>query len=601
MISMLLGSGGRSNQAWLENPSNPLDDGEAEVNTARTDAGVRVNREAILGHPAVWGAICKVSRAVGILPVDIYRYSGEDELQDKQHPLHRILSKRPDVELSPFVFKQKLTADAMGGNAYAYVWRDRDRRPLGLWPLNPELTCPVRMNNRLYYGTVLPITNEVRKLDAANVVHIKGLSFDAVEGYDVVTILRNAFALGLGQRKYRGIYFKNNGKPNVVVEAPAELDDEARNRLMASFRAAASGLENAHRAVLLEEGVKLHEYGATARDSQLLDGEEHELVQIANIYGIPPSWLGAKTNVSYKSLEQDTKLFWNNAVLPWIVQIEEELNEKLLTPEEKAADSHVIKFDRNEFEWADMQTRFAAYNLGISGGWLNRDEVRRWENLNAIPGGVGSEFLVPLNMGTATDTPSDPTGDTDEDDDGDPVDPADQQKADDDAEEQEQQDAAKTKAHKEGSNDRQRRNESRQPGSRESARLQVVQEIFARDVARMVGRIATAAARAAKADASRFATWLDGIETEHGRTVADAIDPPARAMGLDGPSMVQGFIGFVRSELLELSGQATSGPALAEAITTWSARRLADPAGLAATIQFKRFTKEGECDARKQG
>ena len=325
----------RSVQSYFENPENPIDEEEAEEELyGSTDAGVKVTRERVLGHPTVWGAISKISRSIAMLPVDIYRKKGKDENVDEKHPLHQILTMRPDVELTPFALKQKITHDAFFGNAYVYIWRDGNGRPTGVWPLNPEVTCSVRDNNRLWYGTVLPISNKVRRLDPANVIHIKGLSWDAIEGYDVLRILRNAFALPMGQRKYRAIYFKNNGKPNLALEAPPELEDDARDRLIKNWKKAGSGLHNAHKAVLLEQGVKVHEYGSNAKESQLLDAEEHEIVQIANVFGMPPSWLGAKTNVSYKSLEQDTKLYMNCAVLPWVVHFEEEFQWNLLSTAE---------------------------------------------------------------------------------------------------------------------------------------------------------------------------------------------------------------------------------------------------------------------------
>ena len=52
-----------------------------------------------------------------------------------------------------------------------------------------------------------------------------------------------------------------------------------------------------------------------------------------------------------------------------------------------------------------MTERYAAYAIGITNGFLSRDEVRAAENYNAIPGGKGKEYLVPLNMAPAGQTP----------------------------------------------------------------------------------------------------------------------------------------------------------------------------------------------------
>lgn len=541
MISALI----RSAQQRLENPANTLDEAAyEEATTTGTDSGVRVTRDTILGHPAVWSSIRRISSTIGMLPLDIYRRDGEDETLDNAHPLHRILSQRPDVELTPFTLKQRIVHDLLLGNAYVYVWRDGAGRPVGMWPLDPTCTVPVRQNNRLYYGTVIPITNQVRKLDPRNVIHCKGLSWDCIEGYDVVRTLRHAFALGLGQRKYRGIYFRNNGRPNVALEAPPELTEEARERLVKSWRRAASGLENAHRAVLLEEGVKVHEYGSSAKDSQLLNAEEHELVQIANIFSIPPSRLGAKTNVSYKSLEQDNKLYFNDGILPLVTLIEEEMNEKLRTNAEIQSDSHVIKFDRNEFEWADMATRFSAYNIGIQGGWLNRDEVRRFENLNAIPDGAGKPYFVPQNVAI---TGEDGT-----------VTPVNQP-----AEEEPEEDTEEAKDPEEEPTEEESEDDT------EDERTKALDAILRRDIGRMVGRVSVATAKVARKETHTFIAALNDLEKSHSRTVREAISEPARAIKLDPETLVARFFERSKATLLELAGEHSDGESLSRSIERW--------------------------------
>lgn len=523
---MLTWLSSRSASESMENPANPLGkDDDDFARSSGTDSGIRVTREKILGHPTVMACHNILTRAVARLPVHVYKREGEGKNVDTSHPADYLLRHRPDPEMSPFVFKQTLMYHALRGNAYAYVFRDGNRRPTGILPLNPEMTAPIREGGKLWYGTI--IDNETRRLDASDVIHIKGLSFDGREGHDIVRILRDAFSLGLGQRKFRAIYFKNNGRPNVALEAPPEMSEQARENLIKSWKKASAGLENAHRAVLLEEGVKVHAYSSTVRDSQLIEGEEHEIVQIANIYCVPPSRVGAKTNVSYKSLEQDNQRFLDDGVDPWLVQIEEECREKLLSQNERRNDTHTIKFNRRAVVQANMRDRAAFYNLGIMGGWLNRDEVRAAEDYNPIPDGEGQEFLVPLNMGAAG---------------------MDEPPADEDDPDSQQQDNNRT-AH-------------------------IFQQILARDRARMIGRIGQDAHRVAR-KGENFLDWLDKLEEKHGRTVSEALLPSLRGLGhddLQANTIVAEFVRSIHSELDDLSGQhsAATFPA---AIEAWEAKR----------------------------
>jgi len=46
----------------------------------------------------------------------------------------------------------------------------------------------------------------------------------------------------------------------------------------------------------------------------------------------------------------------------------------------------------------DTETRIKAYAIAIQNGILNRNEVRKLENRNPIPGEAGEKFITPLNM-----------------------------------------------------------------------------------------------------------------------------------------------------------------------------------------------------------
>jgi HK97 family phage portal protein len=101
-----------------------------------------------------------------------------------------------------------------------------------------------------------------------------------------------------------------------------------------------SGLENAHKAALLEDGVDLKILSNNARDSQLLETRAHEIREVANWFGIPPHKLGDTTRTAYASLEQENQSYLDDAVDPWLVTWEEEGRDKLLTEEQKAKPTH---------------------------------------------------------------------------------------------------------------------------------------------------------------------------------------------------------------------------------------------------------------------
>lgn len=182
--------------SWnIENPAVPISlfsDEAAEVfGGGRTMSGVRVTRHRALGYPAVWRAVSLISGDLGRLPLMVYRQSGKNRDPDPTHPAYRLLLRKPNNSMTAFIFKQTLGVNVLlEGNAYAYIDRDGMGRPVALLWLDPT---PGRMtviliDGELWYCYKTPVSGEVRKLPAADVLHIKGMGFDGLQGYPVLKI-----------------------------------------------------------------------------------------------------------------------------------------------------------------------------------------------------------------------------------------------------------------------------------------------------------------------------------------------------------------------------------------------------------------------------
>ena len=87
--------------------------------------------------------------------------------------------------------------------------------------------------------------------------------------------------------------------------------------------------------------------------------------------------------------------FVNDCLRPWATKDEQELGRKLLLEREKGVLK--LRYNFDELLRGDTTARYAAYNTGLQGGWLTRNEVRRKEGLPPIDG--GDVALQPLNMG----------------------------------------------------------------------------------------------------------------------------------------------------------------------------------------------------------
>lgn len=388
-----------------ENPAEPLDAGLFDDGRLSA-AGIRVSPQTALRVGAVWRAVNLIANDVGKLPIKVYKREGEGQRSEqRRHPAWRLLTRRPSAELTPIHLKRTITAHALlRGGGYGYISRSAAGELREIVPLPPQPeTVPVRENGRLWYVTQLA-NGERRRLDPRNVLHIRGLGFDGLCGYSAVEYGAGAFGLALAGEEYGGRFFANDGTPNLVLEVPAFLKPEERRAIKGEWAKMHQGLSNSHKVALLQGGISAKAVGISAKDAQLLELRQFQLLDIANWFGIPPYKLGASVNVSYKSLEQENQNYLDQAMDPWLVTWEEELTAKLLTDEEQA-DGYYLEYDRNALVRADMATRWGIYDRSVNGGLLTLNEARGRENLPPLPG--GDQLRIPVNAVQAPDSDSD--------------------------------------------------------------------------------------------------------------------------------------------------------------------------------------------------
>jgi len=395
------------------------------IGNGKTASGVVVSENNALTMPAVYNAVGLIADAVAMLPADIYQKrstgSGSDEV--KSHDLDYILNVQPNPYMTAFTLRQtRMAHELLWGNGYNEIERRGGGQCAGLWPLLPDRTNPDKPQGKdLRYKTTIDGTQYWVNKD--NVLHIPGMGFDGYVGYSPVSLMRQAVGLGLAMETFGGKFFANDAKSGGFLMHPGKLGDKAQANLQSSEEKK-SGLENAHRIRILEEGMKFVTTTIPPEDAQFLGSRSFQIAEIARMFRVPPILLSSmEKSTSWGSgIEQIMLGFLTWTLQPWITREEQEMNLKLLTEAEREK-GLFIKLNVNAIMRADIKSRSAYYREGIAAGWLTRNEAREKENLNPLEG--LDKPLEPLNMQPAGENANDPGQDNpppdfnDEEDEGD--------------------------------------------------------------------------------------------------------------------------------------------------------------------------------------
>jgi len=313
---------------------------------------------------------------------------------------------KPNDETLKIHFVQTLTAHAMGhGGGFAYIMRDKFGQATELLQLRPDRTFPVRENGQLLFVTSIggdygASGAETRKLLAENTLHIHGLGWDGLTGYSVMDLAARSLGSAIAKERFGARFFRNSATPSVVITTPRKLSDTAMKHLKESWQSLRSGLENAHKPVILEDEATLTPFSHNATDSQLVESVKWDPVIISQFTGVPGYLLGAPGYNSNNTLETERQNLLDYFADPWFVSWEQECNDKLLRESEKEAETHHYEFNRKDLIRVDSAAR-AAENRAALGGhpWKKVSEVRDEEGLDNEE---DTDFIPePLNMGGA--------------------------------------------------------------------------------------------------------------------------------------------------------------------------------------------------------
>lgn len=470
-----------------------------------SSSGVRVTRDSALTYAAFWRGVNLISSDIAKLPLLVYRRIENGKERDDLHPVYRLLHDEPNREQTAYEFWQLLVADMLvEGNGYAYIRRTNGGEPIELIRLMPSSVMPFRINGtKAYYYTQYdaderPISEDVIPDD--RMLHFKGLGYDGLCGYSVISKARDSLGLGMAAHRYGGKFFRNRAAPGIVLQAPGPLTEKAAQNMVESFNRMCAD-ENNHKTAVLFNGTTANSISVPAKDAQLLETRKFEIVEVANWFGCPPHKLGDSTRVGYNGLEQENLSYLSECLDSRLVCIEQECAKKLLTEEEKASRSRLVEFLRAALIRADMAARSSFYASALTNRWMTPNEVRARENMNPLPG--GDEVLPAPNASLSA--PDEPDEEPEEPEDP-PTDP-----------EQDEDDTAE---------DRRR--------------------VAVETLQRLAKRVTARAAKMAKLDGDKFATWLAMVEHEQGDFIRDTVAPTLRAVGHD-PTLPHKLLEFMRS------------------------------------------------------
>jgi HK97 family phage portal protein len=367
-----------------------------------TSTGVGVNEETALNYAPVWACVKRVSDDVASYSLILYKRlkeGGKERMIDAH--LYELLHDAPNREMSAMSFRRTLQAHVMlWGNGYAEIVRNGSGAVDSLELITPNRVTVKRdtRTQEIFYEVIRDESSRGNpdRLRASDMFHIAGLGFDGLVGYSVISKMRESIGLGLGTERFGGSFFGQGSTFGGVISIKTALTQPAEENFRLKMAAQHQGVDHAHKFLLLGNDATYTRLGIPPNDAQFLETRQYQLNEIAMWFGVPPHKIGildrsTNNNIAHQDLE-----YYINTLRPVFKNWEHEIWRKLIPrAERKIQFAEHLQDSRYS---ADIQTRYAAYAVGRSNGWLSADDIRELENMNPLPDGQGKIYTIPLNV-----------------------------------------------------------------------------------------------------------------------------------------------------------------------------------------------------------
>ena len=354
----------------------------------QTKSGQAVNNTTALSIASVHACVRVIADGIAGLGLKLYKDDGQSRSQIVVH-YATALTNEPNPYQTKYDFVKYMASHlALTGNAYAFI--NRDVRNIGteLHPIAPQYVTPVMQDGLLFYKVSL--AGYPSMVPATEMLHFKGMCGDnPLVGLSPVVLHAETLGIDLAAiSQSAGVY--KNGVLKFLLTSDAQIKIDQAGPLKKSLD---DVIDGASRSAVLPNGIKMEKLSLSPEEAQYLETRKFSSEEIARIFGVPASMIGAKDG-TMGSVEQEYQDFYARTLMSYAINIEQEMDRKLLTENDKL--TYYFKFNFNSLLRASANERADYYNKGIRGGWLSRNEARMYEDVNGFGG--GDEYLIEANL-----------------------------------------------------------------------------------------------------------------------------------------------------------------------------------------------------------
>jgi len=399
--SSLIPSWGRKNSI-----SSPQDILKELLRRASSNTGIAVNWKTALQASTAVACARVIAEGIAQVPFKLYRErpaGGMDTAKD--HNLYELLYLKPNEWQTSFEFREQMGLHlAFMGNFYAYKVRGLRNKIVELLPFEPQFVTLKRDGWERSYD-VYTGNGKAMNVPSADMWHLRGLSWDGVQGLEGIKLAREAIGLALATEEHGSRLFSNGARPGGILSTKSNLTKEQRIELKSAWEEMQGGSANAFNTAILSGDLAYTSVAQTGVDSQHMEQRRFQVEEVCRHMRVMPIMVGNSDKAAtYASSENMFLAHVVHTLMPWYARIEQSAAVNLLSDKERSEGLYFAFIAQALMRGAskDRAEYFAkALGSGGSPAWLTQDEVRALEEFNPM-GGIAAALPIATNINKGT-------------------------------------------------------------------------------------------------------------------------------------------------------------------------------------------------------
>lgn len=373
-------------------------------------AGLDVSQETAMTVATVYACTQARAETLASLPPMIYlELANGARRRDNDNDLWSLLHDSPNPDMDSMIFYELLQMRSINrGNGFAEIVRDRNDRPVELWPIHNSRVEPFRNGNQIEWRISTDSLDmgsdryRYYTIPDRNMLNIVGFNSNGYIGSGVIPCAVEEISANLAMTQYSASWFKNGAHPSAVVEHPGYIDDDdERANFRRDINTLHSGREHWHEIPVVWENAKWKQIQYSPEQSQLINSKNYSDKTICRYYKVPPAIVQIFDDYKFSTVDAMIQQFVMTCIRTDAVKLERAIERKITRTRDASGklvrvfnDPFIFEFVIEALLRGDAKKQAETLEIERRNGIINADEWRGLGNREPLPDKQGEIYTV---------------------------------------------------------------------------------------------------------------------------------------------------------------------------------------------------------------